>query len=133
MDLLNSFKPSMDRIYGDNAPELRQSFQTILVVLASVEKLDHLSTSKECEAKFDMLRGAISRHFDLQATLMFEAEYEGAQTHVDRHSTFEISLNDFCVKYSRNTVSQNTTAFRGIQKWLLHHLLMDDAHFAART
>ena len=123
----------MERIYGAaNLPELRSSFETVLMVMSAVEKLDHTYTPKECQAKFDMLRGSLRRHFELQATMLFESEYEGAETHVDRHSTIEVSVDIFCQKYSSNTVSQNIVAFRALQKSLLHHLLMDDAHFVAQ-
>lgn len=128
MNFLNLYKPSVERIYGNKFSDLRSTFQTVLVVLSNVENLNHTSTVKECDAQFEMLKGAITRHFDLQQTYMLKSVYTSIESHLEHHKRFQTTVEEFCIDFAQNSNSKNLTAFRCIQKELLHHLLMDDAH-----
>lgn len=136
MDLLSSFKPSMDRIFGNKQPQVRSSFQTILLVLQSIEGLISQPLEKsETERKLGMLAGAITRHFNLENQLMLDSKYDeySTESHMDKHSDFIHKVEMFCFNFPYSTPEQNMASYRGIQKWLLHHLLMEDAHFMHKT
>lgn len=136
MDLISNFKPSMDRIFGNHAPHVRSSFQAILIVLQSLEELISQPQERQAvEAKLSMLRGAIRRHFELETQMMVDHRYDQYSTdvHVDKHCDFEHKVEMFCCNFPYNLPEQNMASYRSIQKWLLHHLLMDDAHFMQKT
>lgn len=133
MNLLNIYAPSMDRIYGNNLPQLRSSFQTLLIVLEGVGELFPICEPDEREAKLNMLIGCTNRHFELQAQLMAQAKYEPMDTHIDKHCGFIQTVEMFCFNFPHSTFEQNRSAYRSLQKWLLHHLLMDDAHFMSKS
>src|SRR5438094_9222095 len=137
MDLLSSFKPSMDRIFGNKIPHVRASFQTILLVLQSTEALISQPQEKdEIERNLSMLTGAITRHFHLEnQMLMDHTTYDeySRETHIDKHCDFVQKVEMFCFNFPYSTPEQNRASYRGIQKWLLHHLLMEDAHFMQKT
>jgi hemerythrin-like metal-binding protein len=136
MDLLSNFKPSMDRIFGTHAPQLRSSFQTILLVLQSIEELISQPLEKELtERKLLALAGAVRRHFEIEYQLMIAKRYDeySVEVHSDKHSDFIQRVEMFCFNFPYSTQEQNMASYRGIQKWLLHHLLMDDAHFMQKA
>lgn len=136
MKMLNAYKPSLDRIYGNRFPELRSSFQTLLMVLCNVEDVMHeLSSDKERTAILCMLSGSATRHFELEAVHMKEHGYnrESIELHVIKHQKFLDDVELFCFCFLTRTMKQNVVAYRTLQKWLLHHLLMEDAHYMSKA
>lgn len=136
MDMISSFKPSMDRIFGNKQPELRSSFQTILMVLQGIEELiSQPQDSEYMTRKFSMLTGSVKRHFDLENNAMVAHKYDeySTETHINKHCDFIHTVEMFAMNFCRSTKEQNMVSYRGIQKWLLHHLLMEDAHFMQKT
>lgn len=134
MNLLSMYKPSMDRIYANKDAELRSSFQSILMVLASFEELIQTGSQDARESQLNMLVGCTNRHFDLQARKMIEKGYDpdSMDIHLTHHSEFVQTVEMYSFNFNHATVQQNLCGFRAIQKWLLHHLLMDDAHFMSK-
>lgn len=136
MNMLNAYKPSLDRIYGTRFPELRSSFQTLLMVLCSMEDILHeLSTGDERNSKLSMLSGAATRHFALEAEHMKNHGYnrESIELHVEKHQKFLDDVELFCYSFSHQMMKHNVVAYRAMQKWLLHHLLMEDAHYMSKV
>lgn len=131
MNLLSMYKPSLDRIYGNNLPELRESFQAILLVLASFEELIVVGSPEERETKLNALIGCTERHFQMQIDCMSKRGYYNVNDHADKHTDLIQTVEMFSLNFRHLTAEQNFALFRNIQKWLLHHLLMDDAHFMA--
>lgn len=132
MNLLSMYKPSLDRIYGSNLPELRSSYQAILLVLAGLEELIMKGTPEERDSKLNALVGCTQRHFEMQTVCMQERDYYNVNSHADKHHDFLQTVEMFCLNFRHLTAEQNYASFRNIQKWLLHHLLMDDAHFMSQ-
>lgn len=122
MNLLNMYGPSVDRIYGQNLPELRASFHEVLSTLSYL----HNSIKegiKECAATSLIYK--LRHHFDVQAITMERLGYYNTRAHEEKHEEFLTILDDFEVCSS----AVKTTIFYTIHRWIFNHLLMDDAHF----
>lgn len=129
MNLLNQYMPSMNRIYGGKFNDLRSSFSTLLIVLDGVTELILKGGEREeQDAKLRMLSGTAYRHFQLENERIGVSEYEGAESHIDKHCGFLQQVEMFQLEFAYNTQEQNLAAARNLQRWLSTHLLMDDAH-----
>ena len=133
MNLLKMYEPSLDRIYGNNLTEIRQSFNVLLLSLDGLQTLfDTPATPSEIRSKFSMLIGCVYRHFEIEVRNMQRDEYSATESHIDKHAVFTGMVETFRLNFFENTREENLHEYRSVQRWLLHHLLMDDAHFATK-
>lgn len=97
--------------------------------------MHELSTDDERTSKLRMLSGASTRHFELEAEHMKSHGYnrESIELHVIKHQKFLDDVEFFCNSFSHQLMKHNVAAYRGLQKWLLHHLLMEDAHYMSKA